>query len=90
MQFFLFDFALALVALLGYRALAAVIRDRVPAVSLAGRPHRRPARNSAMTRRHSELEPAPPERPQGALPLCESIDGLSCGERPPHRLINFW
>ena len=29
MQFFLLDFALALVALLGYRAMAAVAQDRV-------------------------------------------------------------
>jgi hypothetical protein len=39
MQFFLLDFALALVALLGYRAVAAVAQDRVPTVSLEGSPH---------------------------------------------------
>jgi hypothetical protein len=36
MQFFLLDFALAFVALLGYRAAAAVAHDRVPVVSLKG------------------------------------------------------
>jgi hypothetical protein len=42
MQFFLLDFALAFVALLGYRAVAAVAQDRVPAVSLEGRAHPQP------------------------------------------------
>jgi len=37
MQFFLLDFALAFVALLGYRAMAAVAQDPVPAVSLEAR-----------------------------------------------------
>jgi hypothetical protein len=38
MQFFLLDFALAFIALLGYRAMAAVAQGRVPAVSLEGSP----------------------------------------------------
>jgi hypothetical protein len=38
MQFFLLDFALAFVALLGYRAMAAVARERSRAVSLEGSP----------------------------------------------------
>lgn len=38
MQFFLLDFALAFVALLGYRAMAAVAHDRVPAAALEGSP----------------------------------------------------
>jgi hypothetical protein len=38
MQFFLLDFALAFVALLGYRAMAAVAQARFPAVSLQGSP----------------------------------------------------
>lgn len=45
MQFFLFDFALAFVALLGYRTLAVVTRQGAPAGSLerAGTPDPRPA-----------------------------------------------
>src|SRR6516164_3678713 len=44
MQFFLFDFALAFVALLGYRTLVVVTRQGAPAGSLArtGKLHRRP------------------------------------------------
>ena len=37
MHFFLLDFALALVALLGYRAVAAVTREQVAGLSLEGR-----------------------------------------------------
>jgi hypothetical protein len=42
MQFFLLDFALAFVALLGYRAVAAVAQDRGPAVSLESNPRPQP------------------------------------------------
>jgi hypothetical protein len=94
MRFFLLDFALAFVALLGYRALAAVTRDRVPAVSLVGRPHPQPARNPEITRAGQRIEPEPVlrERPlKDDLRFCQSVDGtIACGERPPHRLINFW
>jgi len=70
MQFFLLDFALAFVALLGYRALAAVARR--PAV-LLGRSHPQPARaDIARPGRRVEPEAVPAER---ALP-----DGPSCCE----------
>jgi hypothetical protein len=94
MQFFVLDFALAFVALLGYRALAAVTRDRVPALSLLGRPHPQPARNPEITRagKRSESEPVLRERPlHDDSRFCQSVDGtIACGERPPQRLINFW
>jgi len=88
MQFFLLDFALAFVALLGYRAVATVVRDGVAAVSLGGRLHPQPALNS-------QIPPGPllPERPlQKRLPSSDGVGGrMSCwGERAPHRLINFW
>jgi hypothetical protein len=50
MQFFLLDLALAFVALLGYRAMAAVAQDPVPAVSLEGRPPPTRAVNAPATR----------------------------------------
>jgi hypothetical protein len=59
MQFFLLDFALAFVALLGYRALAALTRDRAPAALLGGRRHLRPARTPEVTRPRTRVEPAP-------------------------------
>jgi len=86
MQFFLFDFALAFLALLGYRALVAVMRHSVPALSLAGRarshPQLTPARKpeTAPRRRRVEPQPVVPKRP-----LYEDPPGAS-----PHRLINFW
>ena len=43
MHFFLLDFALAFIALLGYRAVAAVTRDHVAMLSLEGRLAPRPA-----------------------------------------------
>jgi hypothetical protein len=50
MQFFFVDFALALVALLGYRALDVVTRERVPAASVAGRLRTQPAHDPGITR----------------------------------------
>jgi hypothetical protein len=91
MRFLLFDFALAFVALLGYRALAAVTRDRL--LSLVGRPHPQP-RNPEVTRARKRVEPQPVVRerlPHDDLRSCQSVDGtIVCGERPPQRLINFW
>lgn len=78
MHFFLFDFALAFIALLGYRAVAAVTRDRVAAVSLVRRQPLRPAPDSQIVW-HGEL---PLSRGGGTM--------ACCGERAPHRLINFW
>jgi hypothetical protein len=43
MHFFLFDFALAFIALLGYRAVGALLHDRAAAVSPGGGPLPRPA-----------------------------------------------
>ena len=94
MQFFLLDFALAFVALLGYRTLAAVTRDRGPVVLLEGRPHLQLAPDPEVTRprRSIELEPALTEHPLQEDPsCCQSVDDtMTCGERPPHRLINCW
>ena len=88
MQFFLLDFALAFVALLGYRAVATVARDRVAPVSLRGRLHPQPALNPQVA-----PEPVLPERPQqNQLPSSYGVGGrMPCwAERAPHRLINFW
>jgi hypothetical protein len=93
MQFFLLDFALAFVALLGYRALAAVALDRGPAVLLEGRSHPEPARTD-ITRPGRRVEPeavAAARALHGDPSCCEGLDDrMTCGERPPHRLINFW
>jgi len=88
MHFFVLDFALAFVTLLGYRAVATVVRDRVAAVSLEGRLHPQPALNPQIA-----PDPLLPERAlQKRLPSSDGVDGrMSCwGERAPHRLINFW
>ena len=94
MQFFLLDFALALVALLGYRALAAVAQDRVPAVSLGGSPRPQPGGSPGVTRarRGVAQEPVLTEHPLPDDPSCGQCasDTMTCGEHPPHRLINFW
>jgi hypothetical protein len=50
MQFFLLDFALAFVALLGYRAMAAVAQDRGPALSPEGSPRPQPGASSGTPR----------------------------------------
>jgi hypothetical protein len=95
MQFFLLDFALAFVALLGYRAVAAIAQDRVPAVSLEGSP-RAPQRGGSPgitgPRRRVGQEPVLTEHPLPDDPSCGPCAGdtMSCGEHPPHRLINFW
>jgi hypothetical protein len=86
MQFFLFDFALAFVALLGYRTLVAVTRHRVPMVSLERRvgPHPQHALAGkpeiARLRRRVESRPVAPKHP-----LHDGVRRAS-----PHRLINFW
>ena len=65
MHFFLLDFTLALIALLGYRAVAAVTREHVAGPSLEGRPASRPALEPESRRasKHVEREPVPPQRP---------------------------
>ena len=78
MHFFLFDFALAFVALLGYRAVAAVTQDHVAAVSFEGGRRPRPAADFRVARAGKRHESGP----SGAMGCC--------GERAPHRLINFW
>jgi len=88
MHFFLLDFALAFVALLGYRAVATVARDRVAAVSLEGRLRPQPALSTQIA-----SDPLLAERAlQKRLPSSDGVGGrMSCwGERAPHRLINFW
>ena len=75
MQFFLFDFALALVALLGYRTLVVATGQGAPAA------HPRPApAPSDIARPHRRFEPRPTRPPWLLLPGRPSL----------HRLINFW
>jgi hypothetical protein len=83
MQFFLFDFALAFVALLGYRTLVVVTRQGAPAGSPErGKPQPPPARapraHIARLRRQVEPQRVPP--PWQEEPRRASL----------HRLINFW
>ena len=84
MQFFLFDFALAFVALLGYRTLVAVTRYWTPAVSLErgvkpqSRPRLAPRREIERPRRRVEPQPGSPAR-RGDVSRASL-----------HRLINFW
>ena len=84
MQFFLFDLALAFVALLGYRTLVAMTRQEAPAGSLerTGKPHRRPApaRRPDIARPRRRVEPQPVLPPWQEEPRRASL----------HRLINFW
>jgi hypothetical protein len=92
-HFFLFDFALAFIALLGYRAVAAVRRDRVAMLSLEGRRAPRPALEpeSRRARKHAEPEPVLPQRLLRDHQGCGGVgDSVTCCERPPHRLINLW
>lgn len=65
MHFFLLDFALAFIALLGYRAVAAVTRDHLAALSLEGRLAPRPALEPESRRpsKHAEPEPVLSQRP---------------------------
>jgi len=75
MQFFLFDFALAFVALLGYRTLLVATRQGAP----AAHPRPAPAPNGLVRpRRRVEPQPLPPPRQE------EPRRGRL------HRLINFW
>jgi hypothetical protein len=84
MQFFLFDFALAFVALLGYRTLVVVTRQGAPAGSLArtGKLHRRPgaAPWPDIARPRRRIEPQLVLRRRQEKPRRASL----------HRLINFW
>jgi hypothetical protein len=83
MQFFLFDLALTFAALLGYRAVEAVVRRGAPVASLA---RRAPAIRS-------NIEPRSRQRPKAALlrkapPQPEPARKVP--QAPIHRLINFW
>jgi len=84
MQFFLFDFALAFVALLGYRTLVVVTRQGAPAgwLERTGKPHRRPAAapRPDIARPRRRIEPQPVLPPWQEEPRRASL----------HRLINFW
>ncbi len=89
MQFLFFDLALALVALLGYRAVN-IVAHRVPLVSLKARvtPHRRDGGTDgeiALPRKPAQPQPLVPEAvtPKGA----QRSD--QCGSTR-QRLINFW
>ena len=94
MHFFLFDFALAFIALLGYRAVAAVTRDHhLAASSLEGRLAPRPALEPESRRpsKHAEPEPVLSQGPLNDERGCRGLgDTMNCWERPPHRLINLW
>jgi hypothetical protein len=87
--FFFFDLALALVALLGYRALSLMVH-RVPLVSLKARvtPHR--VRGGTPDNIAPMRKPAPPQ------PLLQEVVTPKCTQRSDqcrstrHRLINFW
>jgi hypothetical protein len=91
MQFFLLDFALAFIALLGYRAMAAVAQGRVPAVSLEGSPTPPPWRSPGVTRRRVGQEPVLTEHPLPDDPSCGHAsattmtcgDTMTCGEHSP-------
>ncbi len=88
MQFFFFDLALALVALLGYRALNVMVH-RVPLVSLKPRvtPHRRSGTHGKIA------APRKPAQPQPLLPELVTPKGALRSDRcgsTAHRLINFW
>jgi len=81
MQFFLFDFALAFVALLGYRTLVVVTRQGAPAGSpVRGKPQPWPthAPKADIARLRRQVEPVP--QPWHEEPRRRSL----------HRLINFW
>ena len=83
MQFFLFDLALTFAALLGYRAVEAVVRRGAPVASVARR---------APTIRSSTK---PQSRPRGkAVLLKPSLPQPETARKVPqakiHRLINFW
>ena len=83
MQFFLFDLALTFAALLGYRAVEAVVRRGAPLASLA-----RPA---PTVRTH--IEPQTRQRPKAALVrkvLPQSEPARKAPQAKIHRLINFW
>jgi len=90
MQFFIFDFALALAVLLGYRAAAAVVHRAAPLFSVPGgaAPQvRRITPNPKFDRRPGVVRPraierkpvAPTRAPQSEVPRAHI-----------HRLINFW
>ena len=83
MQFFIFDLALTFAALLGYRAVEAVVRRGAPVASLA---RRAPTIRSSTALQKRQRPAAAPLR--ATLPQPEP-------ERKPspakiHRLINFW
>ena len=83
MQFFIFDFALAFAALLGYRALVAVLRRGAAVVSVGAGITRSPEfiqRRRAMRLKAVARQPVVPTRAAGSERPRASI----------HRLINFW
>jgi hypothetical protein len=92
MHFFLLDFALTLIALLGYRAVAAVTREQVAGLSLEGRLVPQPALEPESRRpsKHVEPEPVRPQRPLHDAG-CRGVGAtMTSWQRPPHRLINLW
>jgi hypothetical protein len=84
MQFFLFDLALTFAALLGYRAVEAVVRRGAPVASLARR---------APTI-HSRTEPQSQQRREAAVvrtaTLPQPKPAHKVSQAKIHRLINFW
>jgi hypothetical protein len=83
MQFFLFDLALTFAALLGYRAVEAVVRRGAPVASVARR---------APTI-HRSTEPQGRQRGKAVLlraPFPKPEPAHKVPQTKIHRLINFW
>ena len=81
MQFFIFDLALTFAALLGYRAVEAVVRRGAPVASLARR---------APTIRSSELQSRQPRKAPVRTPVPQPEPARKVPQARIHRLINFW
>jgi hypothetical protein len=81
MQYFLFDFALAFVALLGYRIVVTRPGALAGLLERTGKPHSRPA----AAPRPDIARPRRRVEPQPAVPWQEESRRASL-----HRLINFW
>jgi hypothetical protein len=83
MQFFLFDLALTFAALLGYRAVEAVVRRGAPVASLARRAPTIRTISGSENRQFRKAVPSSTAPAQRVPPRRVSQARL-------HRLINFW
>jgi hypothetical protein len=82
MQFFLFDLTLTFAALLGYRAVEAVVRRGAPVASLA--------RRAPTIRSSSELQTRQPRKAPARTPVPQPEPAHKVPQARIHRLINFW